>query len=340
MKKIAAAALVLALTAPAVHAASGKLALCVYDPLAQAGDIYRYAKDYALQMPRFGILTPNELKAYSNENQLISDFKSGKCDLAMITTLRANEFNKYIYSMTAIGGLTSKEDVNLALQVLTSKNVAAKMSVGDYEVIGMIPMGALYLYVSDRRYSTLAGASGKKIAVLNNDKAQLKLVQKIGGKPVNADLMSVGAKFNTHQVDIMVGPAVMAKPFELYKGMTSADGKLQGALVRVPILQFTGTILVHKNKFNNPDANQKIREYVYSQIGTAYKYIDNAEKTVDPKLWLDISAKDKLGFIALMKTARIELGKSGIYDKEMLHLLKNVRCKTDPSRSECPLNDE
>ena len=176
--------------------------------------------------------------------------------------------------------------------------------------------------------------------MLNNDKSQLKLVQKLNAKPVNADLMTVGNLFNSHQVDIMAGPAVMVRPFELWRGMNGADGSQKGAVVRVPILQFTAAILVHKSKFNNPEANQKIREYAYSQIGTAYKYIDAAEKTVDPKLWLDVSPSDKQAYTALLKNARIDLTKTGVFDRDMMHMLKNIRCKTDPSRTECPLKDE
>jgi len=341
MNRIAAVTLFSALGLHTAHAASNtKLALCVYDPLSQAGDIYRYAKDYVLQMPRFGIMNPFELKAYNNETILVNAFRSGQCDAALMTTLRSREFNKYTASLEALGGTTSKEDINLALQVLASKQLAPKMSQGDYEVIGLVPLGTVYLMVDNRNINSVEKAAGKKIAVLDYDNSEALMVKKFGAKPVSTDLLTIGSKFINHQVNIMVGPAVMVKPFELVKGMTTADGFVQGAIVRVPILQFTATMLVHKSKFSNPDANQKIREYVYSQLGTAYKYIDNAEKTIDPKLWMDIAPKDKQAFINLIRDTRIDLTKNGTYDKDMMHLLKNVRCKTDPSRSECALKDE
>lgn len=341
MNRIATLALFSTLSLQAAHAATGaKLALCVYDPLSQAGDIYRYAKDYVLQMPRFGIMNPFELKAYNDETILMNAFRSGQCDAALMTTLRTREFNKYTASLEAIGGTTSKEDINLALQVLSSKQQAPKMSQGDYEVIGLVPLGTVFLMVDNRNINSVQKTAGKKIAVLDYDSSQALMVKKFGGKPVSTSLFSIGSKFNNHQVNIMVGPAVMVRPFELVKGMTAPDGSVQGAIVRVPVLQFTATMLVRKSKFSNPDANQKIREYVYSQLGTAYKYIDNAEKSIDPKLWMDIAPNDKQAFINLIRDTRIELTKNGVYDKDMMHMLKNVRCKTDPKRSECGLHDE
>jgi hypothetical protein len=32
--------------------------------------------------------------------------------------------------------------------------------------------------------------------------------------------------------------------------------------------------------------------------------------------------------------------REGIYDKDMMHLLKNIRCKTNPDNIECSLSDE
>jgi hypothetical protein len=141
-------------------------------------------------------------------------------------------------------------------------------------------------------------------------------------------------------VDIIAGPAVIFKPFELAKGMTSPSGEVTGAVIRFPLIQITAVIVVRKSKFINEDANQKIREYVNGHIGVAYKYIDNAEKDIDAKYWMDVPAADKPGYVKLMRASRMDLTKDGTYDSAMMHLLKKVRCKLDPSNYECALNDE
>ncbi|GAC1369689.1 MAG: DUF6091 family protein [Aquirhabdus sp.] len=340
MKKIAMAALLAVMSFQAVQAAGPKLTLCVYDPLGARGDAFGYAKDYVLQMPRFGITNPVELKAYTNEAIVAEDFKAGQCDGAIMSTLRARQFNKFTGSLDSIGAVPSKAALNLALQALSSKQMAPKMIEGDYEVVGMIPLGAAYIMVSDRKINTLAKAAGKKIAVLDYDKSQAKLVQKVGAQPVSVDLTTISGKFNNHQVDIIAGPAVIFKPLELSKGMTGPSGTITGAVIRFPVIQITATMVVRKSKFTNEEANQKIREYVNSQIGTAYKYIDNAEKEIDAKYWMDVPAADKVGYMKLMRESRIDLTKDGSYSPEMMKLLKKVRCKTDPSNFECAMPEE
>ncbi len=338
MKKIAMAALLGAMGIQAAHAAN--LSLCVYDPLGARGDAFGYAKDYMLQLPKFGYADPVTLKAYTNEAIAAEDFKAGQCDGVVLSTLRAREFNSFTGSLDSIGAVPSRQDLNIALQALSSKQLAPKMVQGDYEVVGQIPLGTAYIMVDDRAINTLAKAAGKKIAVLDYDKSQNKLVARIGAQPVSVDLTTISGKFNNHQVDIIAGPAVLFKPLELYKGMTAPDGTIKGAVIRFPVIQVTATMVVRKSKFNNEDANQKIREYVNSQIGTAYKYIDNAEKEIDAKYWMTIPDADKPGYVKLMREARIDLTKDGTYNPEMMHLLKKVRCKTDPTSFECALNDE
>lgn len=319
---------------------AGKLTLCVFDPLGERGDAFNYAKDYVLQMPRFGIMDRVHLKAYANEAILTEDFKAGQCDGAVMSTLRVRAFNHYVGSLDAIGALQTRADMNMALAALANKQQASKMSEGDYEVLGVIPMGTAYIMVNDRGINTLAKAAGKRIAVLDFDASQAKLVQRVGAQPVSVDLTTLSGKFNNHQVDIMVGPAVIFKPLELWKGMTDSDGTPTGAVVRFPLIQITATMLVHKHKFNNPQTNQKIREFVLSQIGSAYRYIDQAERDISAKYWMDVPTNDRVGYSKLIRDARIALTRDGTYDKDMMRLLKKVRCKNDPNNYECTLNDE
>ena len=340
MKKIAIATFLAVTGFQTTYAAAPKLTLCVFDPLGARGDAFGYAKDYALQFPRFGMTNPIQLKAYTDERIASEDFKAGQCDGAIMTSLRVRQFNSYAGSLDAVGAVPSRQALNLALQALTSKQLAPKMSQGDYEVLGVIPLGTAYIMVTDRKISSLAKAAGKKVAVLDYDKSQAKMVQKMGAQPVSVDLATISGKFNNHQVDIIAGPAVIFKPFELAKGMTGPNGDITGAVIRFPLLQITAAMVVRKSKFNNPAANQKIREYVYSQISSAYKFIDKAEKDIDAKYWLDVPEADKGGYVKLMRAARMDLTKDGTYDRDMMHLLKKVRCKIEPAHYECALNDE
>jgi hypothetical protein len=340
MNKILVATLGAIAISTAVHAEEKSLSLCIYDPLGTRGDAYSYAKDYVLKLPSFGLKKPVELKVYTNEAVVAEDFKAGMCDAAAMSNLRARQFNHFTGSLDSLGAVPSYKHLNAVLQTLTRPEMAKYMINGDYEVVGLIPLGAAYIMVNDRKINTLAKAAGKKIAVLDYDKSQIKMVQRIGGQPVSIDLSTMSGKFNNGQVDIMAGPAVIFKPLELYKGMTDKDGNASGAVVRFPLLQVTAALIVNRKKFDDPAVNQRLREYVFSQVDTAYKYVAQAEADVPAKYWMDVAEADKPGYTKLMREARIEMVKDGTYDKRMMSLLKKVRCKIEPTNYECSLNDE
>jgi hypothetical protein len=340
MKTIITTVLFVGATLNIAHAAESKLTMCIFDPTGQDGYAYNYAKDYTLQAPRFGLTNPIELKIYTNEDRVVDDFKSGRCDGAVMSNLRASEFNAFTGSLDAIGALTNIKDLGIALKVLSSKSLAPKMSSGLYEVLGLIPIGAAYMMVDDRHIDTLSKAKGKNSAMLNFERSASRVAQKVAAKTIQVDLNTVENAFNTHQVDVLGAPAVAFKPFEFAKGMSAVDGTIQGGVVRAPLAEITVAFIVHKNKLPNAGVNQKIREYIYSQLVTAYRFIDNAEKGIESKYWISISPSDQQSNQALMRSARIEMTREGIYDKDMMHLLKNIRCKTNPDNIECSLSDE
>ena len=48
-----------------------------------------------------------------------------------------------------------------------------------------------------------------------------------------------------------------------------------------------------------------------------------------------IPEADKLRYDEMMRDARIALTKEGTYNKDMMSLLRKIRCKHEPSRAEC-----
>ena len=340
MTKILLSAISAVLLSTAAHAASNTLTLCIYDPLGTRGDAYGYAKDYVLKLPTLGMKKPIELKVYTNEAVVAEDFKAGVCDGAAMSNLRARQFNNFTGSLDSLGAVPTYKHLNAAMQALSRPEMAKYMINGNYEVVGIIPLGSAYIMVNDRSINTLAKAAGKKIAVLDFDKSQMKMVQRSGAQPVSLDLSTLSGKFNHGQVDIMAGPAILFKPLELYKGMTAKDGSVKGAVIRMPMLQVTAALVVNNKRFDDPVVNQKLREYVLSQVGTAYKYVAQSEADIPAKYWMDVPETDKPGYVKLMREARIDMIKDGTYDKRMLSLLKKIRCKLDAANYECSLNDE
>jgi hypothetical protein len=282
-----------------------KVTLCVFSPEGAHGNGFEFAMNTMKQLPKYTQIARNmgidlkisltspldmhidmassllkrhastdvKFRIYTNEKIASDDFKVNQCDGVAMSNLRAKEFNKFVGSLDAIGAIPSYKELTASIQLL-SKPAAAKYMVNDdYETVAMIPLGAAYIMVNDRKINSLAKAAGKKIAVLDYDKSQAKMVQQIGAQPVSVDLTTVSGKFNNGQVDIMAGPALIFKPFELYKGMTAPDGSVKGAIIRFPVIQVTGVMMMHRGKF--PDGvGQLIREFAGTQTPMAYQFID------------------------------------------------------------------
>jgi TRAP-type C4-dicarboxylate transport system substrate-binding protein len=105
-----------------------------------------------------------------------------------------------VVSLDAIGAVPSYQHLTQVIQLLARPEMAKDMVNQDYEITGIIPMGAAYVMVNDRRINTLAKAAGKKVAVMDFDKSQAMMVQRIGAQPVSVDLTSLAGKFNNGQV--------------------------------------------------------------------------------------------------------------------------------------------
>ncbi len=312
--------------------AQAKQSMCVFDLVGKNGDVYSLMRDYQLAAKTWG--ADIELRVSQNEAVIAEDFKAGKCDAISVTGMRGRQFNKFIGSLDAIGAIPSLSLAVKVMQGLSSPTFARFMVQGQYEVTGVVPIGDAFLMVNDRSINTVAKAAGKKIAVLDYDEAQKILVSQVGAQPVQADITNFGAKFNNHEVDIIGAPAAAFKPLELQKGLGT-----KGAIVNYPILQVTGNIIIRKDKFP-AGFGEKSRTWVASQLPRAYSILNKMKYDIPQKYWMEVPASDKPGYQKLMRQSRVDLTKRGIYDKQMMKLLWQFRCKQDPKNFECVLQDE
>ncbi len=324
--------MVFAATAVALATSAQAQTMCVFDLLGAQGDNYSMMKDYALAAKGWG--ADITLKAYTDERVASEDFKAGQCDAVALTGIRARQFNSFTGSIDAIGGLPSNAAAKLIISLMANPKLAPDMISQGYEIAGVTTLGSAYIMVNDRSINTLSKAAGKRFGVLDYDKAQAIVVQKVGAQPVSVDLLTIGGKFNNGQIDIIGLPAMAFKPLELHKGIGS-----KGAVIRFPVVQVTGDIVIRPEKFP-AGYGQKSRTWVASQIDKEMALINKVEKSIEPRFWMDIAANDKVGYVKLMREARIDLTKQGIYNKKMMSILKKVRCQQDPTSFECALTDE
>lgn len=318
----------LALTFSPVQAAE-KRTMCVFDIIGANGDIYNIMKDYKTAALGWGI--DLELKPYTDEKIASEDLKAGQCDSAVLTGIRGRQFNSYTGSLDSIGSIPNYDAMKTVIAVLSSGNPAINQHLvaGPYEVAGVAPMGAAYLFVKDRTIDTVSELSGKSIAVLEYDSAQASMASRVGMSPVMSDITNFSGRFNNGSVDICFAPIAAYSALELYKGMQP-----DGGIIDYVLGQLTAQVIIKRDRFPAEFAGAS-RQYMMGQFDRAMRVINNANSEVDKKWWVRIPEADKLRYDEMMRDARIALTNDGVYNKDMMTLLRKIRCKGEPSRAEC-----
>ncbi len=326
-----------------VSPAMAKNKACVFDILGAGGDVFNLSKDYVLAAKNFG--ADVELEAFTDEKIASENFKTGQCDMLIATSFRTRAYNSVAGSIDALGAASvvkdgkvdmglSYEVVKRTIQLFATEKADALMTSGNFQVAGIIPFGAAYLYVKDRSINSVEKLAGKKIASFDYDSAQKEMISKVGASPVSADISNFGAKFNNGSVDIIAAPAAAYKPLELYKGLGNS-----GAIVRFPVAVLTYQVIVNKNKFPEGFA-QKSRDYWFKKFSSGMQLINNAEKGIPNGAWMDIPAEDSVKYTILLRESRVSLAKGGSYDPKALNIMKQIRCSVNRADSECATKSE
>ncbi|MCC2639034.1 MAG: hypothetical protein K0Q68_2753 [Moraxellaceae bacterium] len=315
-----------------------QLRFCLFDPMGAQGDITQRARDLALEAQKWNLFV--QIKSYTDERVATEDFKAGQCEGVAITTLRAKQFNRMVGSIDSPGNLPDYEHVKSLLKALSNPVLASLGINGRYQVVGVAPIGSIFVIVNDRRINSLEKAAGKKVVVLDWDPSMGKMISSIGAQPVPADLTTYAGKFNNGQADIIAAPAMAYQPMELYKGI----GK-QGGIIRFPLLQATGTVLIRRDLLlpRIPDLDLRlaqVREYGLLHIDSMINMLKKAEGDLPKHLWMDLTAEDKLKYSRMLREARIYMTREGVYEPTMMNIMKRVRCKHDPANEECGTFDE
>jgi len=313
-----------------VQAAPKKM--CVFDLLGANGPTFSQMKDYKTVALSWGVEL--ELKPYTSERVAAEDFKSGVCDAVSFTGIRARQFNAFTGSLDAIGAMPSYQHLKSVVTTISSKKAAKLMFVNPYEVVGIFPGGAAYMFVNDRTIDTVGELSGKRIAILDSDPAQVEMVSFVGASPVGTSIASMFSKFNNGSVDVTYGPAIVYEAMELYKGLEPNGGVIDFSLV-----QLTIQILIRQSEFPE-QYGQKSREYTLGQFDSGVELIKRYESKIPKKQWISIPKVDKTGYLEVFRQSRIRLREKGIYNGKMLKLMRMVRCKKDPQQAECTAKDK
>ncbi|MDN6320415.1 MAG: DUF6091 family protein [Marinobacter sp.] len=323
-------ALTLAAVAPIASAQTVKM--CVFDVIGANGDIYNMVKDYALEMKSHGV--DFELKPYTDEGVAVGDFNAGQCDAVAATDLRTRPFNRFTGTVSAVGALPTYDDLKTLLATLAQPKAASLMKRDGYEVLGIVPAGAGYLFVNDRSMDTAGDLAGKRMATLDYQKDAIHMVNFVKATVVPSDITNFAGKFNNGSVDTAYAPAFAYEALELYKGLGD-----KGGIVDYPLAQLTIQIISRDDVLDDETA-QAARQVAWDMYPQAMNLINKQEEAIPEDKWIRIPEKDIQGYQEMFRQNRIEMrdglnGAPDVYHPKMLGLLSKIRCSSNPSASEC-----
>lgn len=310
--------------------------VCIFDLLGRAGESYKLMEEWALAAKNWG--ADIKLLAYQKEELADKDFKNGKCDAVAMTTMRSREYNKFAGSIDALGGVPSneisKKAISYVLDERNAKRLVTTIKGEKYEVAAISPLGIAYIFVRDRSMDTIEKGIGKKFAYLHYDIAQKMAVERVGAIGVPSDISNFARKFNSGEVDSIAAPGYAFKPLEIYKGLGN-----KGAMFTFPVVNVTGDLILRQAKF--PEGfGQKSRAWSLRQLPKTYSILKRIEAEIPAKYKLNVSAEDKIRYQKLLRDGRIELTQRGIYDPNMIRVLKRARCAVERTNFECSLGGE
>ena len=300
---------------------------CVFDPIGVKGPAYQGMLDYKAAALEWGAIL--DLKVHTNEAVALADFKAGHCDAVGLTGTRIRPFNKFTATIEAVGAIDDYEQMRKLVGMLANPKASKYMIEGNYEVAGIMPAGAVFVFVRDKAINSVEAAAGKRLATIDYDTASVKVVKHIGATMVPVSIATFAPRFNNGYVDLAYAPAIAYKPFEMYKGMGE-----KGGILRFNLAQMNGQLILRKDKF--PEGfGQNSRNYAYSNFSKALEHIIAAEEGIPKKYWVDLPAEKHEEYKEMLRQVRLELSEEGVYDKRMLKILFRLRCKTNPGHYEC-----
>lgn len=316
--------------------AQAKQDVCVFDLLGKAGESYKMMEEWALSAKNWNANI--NLIAYQNEELADKDFKSGKCDAAYITTMRARQYNKFSGSIDALGGVPSNaialKAITFVLDKRNHKRLRTTIDGEEMEIGGIGQIGPAYIFVNDRAINTIEKGRGKKFSVLAYDKAQIAMVERVGAIPVPSDISNFIRKFNTGEVPMVGAPAYAFKPLEMEKGLGS-----KGAIFNFPVLNVTADLVFRSNQFPTTFGDSS-RAWFVKQLPRQFNMVKRLEEGIPAKYRLQLDKAEIERYQKLLRDGRMELTKQGVYDPTMMSVLKRARCTVDRTNFECSLAGE
>lgn len=299
--------------------------ICVFSLIGAQGELWELMTDYRIAATGWG--EEIELRPFTNERVAAEDLKAGLCDGLMMTGIKARQFVPFTGSIDSIGGLHNYESLRVMIELAAHPQLAPSMRNGAWETAGILPLGAAYIFLKDRRITGVEDLAGKRMAVFDNDRAQVLMCERISVIPELSDVSNFSNKFNNNIVDLIAAPATAYMALELYRGVGA-----RGMVVKLPVAQLTMQLVASRDKFDDAFLDQS-RRFLADRYDDAMRIVHAAEDEI--LFFYPPPDKDRSHYEQMMNESRAYLVDSGVYHEDTMRWLKKARCKVSPERSEC-----
>lgn len=300
--------------------------LCVFDPVGRSGDIFTMAKDIALDFLDLGVNL--KLYPYSTETAAKADFRAGLCDGIVLTGIQAREYNIFTTTIEAPGMVESYKDLGTIISTLAQPRASKLFIEGEYEVAGIYPGGAMFVYTNDKSIKAPSDLRGKRFFNAYKNKIGNAFIKSVDAIGVEGDTTNFAAKFNRGRVDATFAPAAITEALELDKGMGD-----KGGVIDVPVWILTMQVVIRPQAFN-PGFGQAARVKALDYYERAIEVIELAESKL-ADYWAVTDQKDQKEWEKVFEDVRNDMLMEGLFDRRMLKLLRKLRCKNHPKNPEC-----
>jgi hypothetical protein len=309
-----------------VAAEAASVTLCAYTPGAAASVVSALVDELVEEAAlRHGLSI--EVRAYTKEGVAVDAYLRRDCDLLLATGARMRQLEVPWATLEAVGGAPDYEVLRLAIERLTSEEQRPLMVGGGHESLGALPIGAAFLVVADRTWTTVEHMRGRSIAIIGDDPAAKRLAAEVGARPVASDVDRFAGVFKEGTVDIIYANALAIQAMDLGKAIESRGG----GVLKAPLAQVTFQMAGHSGALNSEVATW-CRGWFLARFDTLLQRARQSDALLAP-LWISSADEQDLG-LRLRDTRMAVRGQPAGYDGRVLALLHQVRCK-DQETLEC-----
>ena len=134
--------------------------------------------------------------------------------------------------------------------------------------------------------------------------------------------------YNLAEADVLMAPLVGYNMFNLGAGLK------HGSILDYPLSQMTLQVVSRIDRIP-PEVGQFLREDLFVKLNMLYREVEKNTREVPRDKMLKLSAREEKVLATQIASIREGVMKEGGYNKGMMKLQKNIRCKIDKTLQEC-----